>query len=64
MYQYVKKQVLPGVGIKKNRETVSKRCGMGKTQKYFGLYCKLVYICIVVRTDCAAEPGLKNTLNS
>ena len=30
----------------------------------FGLYCKLVYICTVVGTDCAAEPGLKNTLNS
>ena len=32
--------------------------------KRFGLYRKLVYICIVVKADCAAELNPKNNVNS
>lgn len=38
--------------------------GVLKLSIKFGLYCKLVYICIGVRTDCAAVPGPKTKLNS
>ena len=30
----------------------------------FGLYCKLIYICIVVKADCAAELNPNNNVNS
>ena len=30
----------------------------------FGLYCKLVYICIVAKADCAAALGRKNKQNT
>ena len=30
----------------------------------FGLYCKLVYICIMVKADCAAELNPNNNVNS
>ena len=30
----------------------------------FCLYCKLVYICIVVKADCAAALGRKNKQNT
>ncbi|MBQ1808692.1 MAG: hypothetical protein IIZ87_04095, partial [Selenomonas sp.] len=30
----------------------------------FGLYHKLVYICIAVKADCAAALGRKNELNN